>query len=438
MELNATGSITLSLSSLENFLSGQGTLGSVNLSAGDRVSLGLAGVYNAVQSTGVGNAGDINITTGSLSLSNAQLYSFTNGQGNAGSVNINARDTVSFDGYAGVYNLARSTGVGNAGDINIATGSLSLTNNATLSSFTTGQGNAGSVNINARDTVSLKGRAGLLSYTDGPGNTGSVNINAYSTISLDNSTVYNLVLSGISNASGINITTGSLSLNNGSSLYSDTLGQGNAGSVNINARDRVSLDGTSPTLSSYNPSTIFTRVAPIGVGQGGNVTITTSSLSLTNGGAVNTSTAGQGNAGRVTINARDVQISGTAPSYTAYDGEVINFPSGVTTSVRSGAVGNGGDATITTGSLSVSNQGGIFTNAQGQGRAGNIQIQASDAVSFNGGMPSAGLSKGQWVGEAILTSQRDRSQFSMALNSRLPPLEKETLAISQSVPTQLV
>jgi filamentous hemagglutinin family protein len=438
IELNATGSITLSLSSLENFLSGQGTLGSVNLSAGDRVSLGLAGVYNAVQSTGVGNAGDINITTGSLSLSNAQLYSFTNGQGNAGSVNINARDTVSFDGYAGVYNLARSTGVGNAGDINIATGSLSLTNNATLSSFTTGQGNAGSVNINARDTVSLKGRAGLLSYTDGPGNTGSVNINAYSTISLDNSTVYNLVLSGISNASGINITTGSLSLNNGSSLYSDTLGQGNAGSVNINARDRVSLDGTSPTLSSYNPSTIFTRVAPIGVGQGGNVTITTSSLSLTNGGAVNTSTAGQGNAGRVTINARDVQISGTAPSYTAYDGEVINFPSGVTTSVRSGAVGNGGDATITTGSLSVSNQGGIFTNAQGQGRAGNIQIQASDAVSFNGGMPSAGLSKGQWVGEAILTSQRDRSQFSMALNSRLPPLEKETLAISQSVPTQLV
>jgi filamentous hemagglutinin family protein len=392
IDLNATGSITLSLSSLQNFLFGQGTLGSVNLSAGDRVSLDLARVDNAVQSTGVGNAGDINITTGSLSLSNAQLYSFTNGQGNSGSVNINARDTVSFD-RSHVYNLARSTGVGNAGDINVATGSLSLTNGSTLTSFTTGLGNASSVNINARDTVSLK-RAGLVFSTNGQGKAGSLNINAYNTISLDNSVVYNFVVSGIGNAGGINITTGSLSLTNGSSMYSVALGQGNAGSVNINARDRVSLDGTSPTLSTYNPSTIFTRVAPIGVGQGGNVTITTGSLSLTNGGAVNTSTEGQGNAGRVTINARDVQISGTAPNYTISSGEVLNFPSGVTTSVRPRAVGNGGDVTITTGSLSVSDQGTINTNVQGQGNAGNIQIQARDAVEFNGGDAISRLEQG--------------------------------------------
>jgi filamentous hemagglutinin family protein len=397
LELNATGSITISDNSiLRNILLEQGSLGSINLSAGDLVSLDGSFVVNRVDSTGVGNAGDINITTGSLLLTGftSRIYADTYGQGNAGSVNINARDTVSLDSSGSFPNsgseirsLVYKGGIGNAGNINITTGALSLSN-VELSSYTLGQGNAGSVNINAYNTVSLT-NSQLYFYTLEQGNSGSVNINAYNTVSLDNSNVINFVYPGsIGNAGGINITTGSLSLTNGSSLYSDTAGQGNAGSVNITARDRVSLDGTSPipTRFSYNPSTIFTRVFGTStVGQGGDVNITTGSLSLTNGGAVNTSTQGQGNAGRVTIIARDsVQISGTAPSYTNNFGEVINFPSGVTTSVESGAVGGGGDVTITTGSLSVSDQGRINTNAQGQGEAGNISIRASDAVSFDG------------------------------------------------------
>uniref|UniRef100_UPI00096351FF beta strand repeat-containing protein n=1 Tax=Scytonema sp. HK-05 TaxID=1137095 RepID=UPI00096351FF len=387
IDLNATGSITISMSALENLLSGHGSIGSVNLSAGDRVSLDLALVVNFVQPTGVGNTGDINITTGSLSLTNAQLQSETDGQGNTSSVNINARDTVSFDGYGGVYNLTRSTGIGNAGDINVATGSLSLTNNANLTSFTTGQGNAGSVNINARDTVSLRGRAGLLSYTAGQGNAGSVNINAYNTISLDNSTVYNIVVSGIGKPGGINITTGSLSLTNGAQLFSVALGQGNAGSVNINARDRVSIDGEYSAEiisggrsigSAYNTSSIFTAVQSRAVGQGGDVNITTGSLFLANGGAVNTSTAGQGNAGRVTINARDsVQISGTAPTRTDY-------PSQVFTSVKPGAVGSAGNIDITALKLSLLNGAQLAAATAGEGRAGNVTLTA-DTVGLSSG-----------------------------------------------------
>jgi large exoprotein involved in heme utilization and adhesion len=53
--------------------------------------------------------------------------------------------------------------------------------------------------------------------------------------------------------------------------------------------------------------------------------------------------------------------------------------------VSANAVGGGGDVSLTTGSLSVSDQGIISTNAQGQGRAGKIQIQARDTVSFDGG-----------------------------------------------------
>ncbi|OKH54458.1 hypothetical protein NIES2130_28345 [Scytonema sp. HK-05] len=467
VNLSAGDRISLDHSVLENRLLGVGTLGSVNLSAGNRVSLDEAAVYNRVQPTGVGNAGDINITTGSLSLTDAVLLSGTAGQGNAGNVNINARDTVSFDSSK-IYNVVQSTGVGNAGEINITTGSLFVRGaGAKLTSYTHGQGNASRVNINARDTVSFfdnasvstavaltnVGNAGEINITTGsfslttggqifslaqlgnsanininardtvsltqnaslssisvaPKDSGSVNINAGDSVSIDGDSNIQTRLgwnpsltpeeTDIGHAGDINITTGSLSLTNGSYLNSDTLGQGNAGSVNINARDRVTIDGEGDLIYGIarNTSGISTQVVSDnflrhGMGQGGDVRITTGSLFLTNGGGVNTSTQGLGSAGRVIINARDsVQISGTAP--------ILNFPSGVTTSAESGVVGSGGDVIISTGSLSVSDSGTINTNAQGQGKAGNIQIQAKDAVSFDGAdaistLDSGGVGRG--------------------------------------------
>ncbi|CAA9356016.1 Putative hemagglutinin-related protein, partial [uncultured Leptolyngbya sp.] len=98
MELNAAGSITLRDSYLLNRLQGQGTLGSINLIAGDRISFDNSWIESSVYATGVGNAGNINITAGALSLTNrSNLQSITSGQGNTGRVTIHARDTVSFD-----------------------------------------------------------------------------------------------------------------------------------------------------------------------------------------------------------------------------------------------------------------------------------------------------------------------------------------------------
>jgi filamentous hemagglutinin family protein len=427
LELDATRSISISNSTLANSLFGQGTMGGINLSAGDRISLDGSDVYNTLEQTGVGKVGDINITTGSLSLTRGdawfsynRLASQTKGQGNVGSVNINARDTVSSDGTL-VFNTVEPTGIGNGGDINITTGSLSLTSGAEVVSKTSGRGNAGSVNINARNTVSFDGStvyntvdpigignadginittgslsltsgAHVNSNTSGRGNAGSVNINARDTVSIDDSSVFNtlgiefntLERRDVGKVGDINITTGSLSLTSGAEVVSVTYGQGNAGSVNINARDRVFVDGDAPYFGPYRrASTIYTRVEPNAVGQGGNVTIATGSLFLTNGGAVFTDNdSGIGNAGRVTIHARDsVQISGTAPTFKL----IRDNRSGVVTSVSPSAVGNGGDVTITTGSLSVSEQGRIATNVEGQGTAGNIKIQATETVSFDGG-----------------------------------------------------
>ncbi|MEP0914356.1 filamentous hemagglutinin N-terminal domain-containing protein [Leptolyngbya sp. GB1-A1] len=381
LELNATESITLSDgSNLVATLEGEGAIGNINLTAGERISIDNATVDLRVGPEGVGNAGDINITTGSLFLRNSgEVSAFTFGRGDVGSLNINARDTVSVDGRniggfpSRLSNSVFSESIGNSGGINITTGSFSVTNGARVNSATVGQGDAGDITINARDTVLLRNSAGLP----------------------DSRTDLTTGTFGAGNGGDINITTGSLFVANGARMFSNTRGSGNAGNVTINARDVVSLDGENPNgrgnenlLFTLN-STIYTQVNSgsvglpgselrfRGTGQGGDVTITTGSLFLTNGGAVNTSTQGQGNAGRVTINARDtVQIRGTAPTRP-------DQPSEVVTSATPGSGGNGGSVIIRTGSLSVSNQGRINTNTQGQGRAGNIQIWASDTVLFN-------------------------------------------------------
>ncbi|MBW4692097.1 MAG: filamentous hemagglutinin N-terminal domain-containing protein [Lyngbya sp. HA4199-MV5] len=395
LDLNATGSITLSMSLWENNLAGQGTLGSSNLTASDRVFLDLAVIYGGIGSTGVGSVGNINITTGSLFLTNrAIVQSYTQGQGRAGSININARNIISLDNSY-VYNISR-TGVDNAGDINIATESLSFTNNAQLVSFQSGpssnlgsininaRSNSGSININARDTVSFTQNSGLASYVNGSGNAGSINVNAYNAVSLDRSSITNTVLFGTGKIGGINITTGSLSLTHASQLFSSTLGQGNAGSVTINTRDRVSVDGdfteytNSGRIIRYKPSRIITQVAANSEGQGGDVSISTDSLFLTNGGAVNTSTEGRGNAGRVLIKAREsVQISGTASNCS-------DCRSGVLTSTQPRAVGNAGDIDITARSLSVLNNGQLSASTSSNENAGNITVSA-DTISVSSG-----------------------------------------------------
>ncbi|WP_460207877.1 hypothetical protein [Scytonema sp. NUACC21] len=95
-------------------------------------------------------------------------------------------------------------------------------------------------------------------------------------------------------------------------------------------------------------STLFSEVVKGAVGDGGNVEVTTGSLFATNGGRLEASTEGQGNAGNVIVKARDiVRFDGTSR-----DGRIL---SGALSNVVGNAVGTGGNVEITAGSLFVAN-----------------------------------------------------------------------------------
>ena len=343
---------------------GQGNAGSMNVNARDIVSFDSAGnnastsgIIASVAQDGVGKGGDINIKTGSVSITNgAQLSAITLGNADAGNVNINTRDRVTIDGAnagaSGILTSVAYGAVGKGGNINITTGSLSVTRGAQLNALTLGKGNAGNVSLNVRDLINLDG--------ENPKNAAATAV--FSSVAD----------TGIGNGGEIKIDTGSLALTKGAELNTLTNGKGNAGNVNINARDRIFLDGLN---SNGGVSAIFTSVTDIGRGNGGEIKIDTGSLALTGGAELNTLTKGQGNAGNVNINARDT---------VSFDGINSNRgSSGIFSSVDTTGVGKGGDIKITTNSLSATNGGGIFASTSGQGDAGNVNINARGRVSFN-------------------------------------------------------
>ncbi|MEH2352610.1 S-layer family protein [Nostoc sp.] len=342
---------------------GLGDAGNITINARDTVSFdGLnSGVASVVTPFAKGNSGSINITTGSLSVTNgAQILSsiYPSGRGNTGNVNITARDTVSFDGLdSGAGSSLEFGAVGKAGNVSITTGSLFVTNGAQLQSLTRGQGDAKGVTITARDTVAF----------DGIGSNGA-NSGAFSSVEFG----------AIGNGGNINIETRVLSVTNGAGLSVSSFGQGSAGSLTITASDTVSFNGGS-ALSNLEANAS---------GKGGSITFTTGSLSLTNGGQIDAITFGQGNAGDITITAGDTVL---------LDGLGSNgLSSAVASTVEFGSKGKGGSIKITTGALAVTNGAQLDTATYGQGEAGSVTITARDHVLFDGvdenGLSSAAVS----------------------------------------------
>ena len=196
----------------------------------------------------------------------------------AGNITINATDNITVSQESLISNRVEESGVGNAGGINITTTDLSLAQGGIVSASTFGQGNAGAITINASGTISADGenQEGL------------------------NSGIFSQVAEGEGDSGGIKITTTDLSLTQGGVVDASTFGQGDAGRITIKALGTISADGED---SDGFSSGVFGTVGSIGDGDTEGIRIITTDLSLTQGGRVDSSTFGQGDAGGITIEA---------------------------------------------------------------------------------------------------------------------------------------
>ncbi|MBW4478841.1 MAG: filamentous hemagglutinin N-terminal domain-containing protein [Tolypothrix brevis GSE-NOS-MK-07-07A] len=356
---------------------GTGNAGNVTLRAenGDISLAGGSDIFSTVGSGGTGNAGGIDITTGTLSLKNgASLSVITSGMGDAGIVKIQASD-ISFDGVgstgfsSGIFSTVQGDAVGNAGGIDISTGTLSLFNGAIINASTFATGDAGIVKIQASDSIFA---SGVGSNTVTSGIRSNVQQNA------------------IGNAGGIEISTKNLFFSNGAQIIANTLSNGNAGNVTISASDRVSFAGVN--------SGIFANTASDSTGNGGNITIqplqnSFPTIAISDGGEVTVDSQGQGQGGNLSITGNNLTLDrGIINASTqSADGGNINLnlrnfirlrnESLISANARGEQSGDGGNITINTPFIVAFPQNNDITANAVSGDGGRVSINRS-AILF--------------------------------------------------------
>jgi large exoprotein involved in heme utilization and adhesion len=270
------------------------------------------GIFSTSEEGGIGNAGDINLTTdvliidGGLVASNThtsgtagtvtvnsssvdimnggQITSFTKAEGNAGSVNVTTTTLKIANGAAGIFSSSEAeTSRGNAGTVTINSSSLELLNNGIISTRTYGLGDAGEVNVTA-NTLKIDGQNSLF-YTGihsgaletSHGKAGVVTVNAHTLDILNqgaiSSDTQSLSTGDMGKAGNLFITaTEKITLDNQGAISSSTFSKGNAGAVIV----------TAPIISINNAS-IYAAANVNSSGQTGDVVVTASkNLFLTN------------------------------------------------------------------------------------------------------------------------------------------------------------
>lgn len=360
-----------------------------------------------------------------------EFYSGTSGLGNGGNLSINTEQLRVSD-----LGLISSSvlGEGDGGDLNIATDSLQISNGSQISSGTFEAGDSGNLSVVAKDieivgtpdiniptglfTNVLSSPGGPIGQTVATGNGGNLSIDTEQLRVSDRGIISSTVL-GEGDGGDLNIATDTLQILSGSQIGSGTSASGNAGELSVIADETLEIvgyailsDSSTNTEIDVSPSSLFSSVGLGGIGDGGSLSIATKNLRLTEGGTIGASTSGIGDAGDITIVASDVEIQDFITS-------VFGVDSGVTSSVESIGLGDGGNIELDASNLNLSNGGAISVDTKGQGNAGNITINAEN-ININGvssGEDTGGIQQQQSPATVSASSQGDFDAGSIIINS---------------------
>ncbi len=361
---------------------------------------------------GAGNAAEISLTTGKLSIRDgAEISASTFANGDAGKVNIQATE-VDLIGTAingkpsGVSSEVESTATGQGGNITFATEKLRIRDGAQVSVSTFGIGNAGRVSVIAPHSIEVRGETsnstftGFFAQVEGkPGNQAATGQGG--NIFLDTG---KLILQGANarvsatsadagSGGNVNIKTKDLLVQDGAQIQAATRGFAGAGKVEVTA-DAIQLIGTNVT-----PSALVTSTQ--GDAPAGNLTVNTKNLFIEDGGRISASTSGIGAGGELNINATEIKLIGTSATgeFTSGlftetqglgDAGELNIKTDkllLTNGARVSADtfgGLGGSIHLIANSLEVSNGGQFRTNTASNSNAGNITMQVRDSILLTG------------------------------------------------------
>jgi filamentous hemagglutinin family protein len=371
---------------------GSGNGGAISVNVSDLLSIDSFGsrrtsptnpVTGISAAGGVGNAGTITVAAGALSIRNGLITSSTLGAGNAGSVSVKVDGQLTIDAAGGNPNLL-TTGIvsnsnagstGNAGDVSVAAGGLSISNGGTISSsllpfmnLPPSTGNSGRVAVNVGGLLSMTGSGSRIGTETSSGSTG--------------------------NAGSVLVSAEQATVASGAEIVSTTAGTGAGGSVTVRTRGALVLDGQGVEGTQIAASTIGLQSGP-----GGSVTVQADTLTIEGGAQIASSTAGPGKGGDVNvIVTSDLMLPDPGPQITAQStgsgdaGSVavsafrVQLGNGAAISTEAEtSTANGGNITLSVADLLYLTNSQITTSVKGQtGNGGNITIDPQFVVLNRG------------------------------------------------------
>ncbi|MEA5546974.1 filamentous hemagglutinin N-terminal domain-containing protein [Limnoraphis robusta CCNP1324] len=308
----------------------------INATESIRLTGGNNGIRNIVFPNALGNAGNIDIQTNLLSVSNgAQILTSTFGNGDGGNLTVTANDVELVGSGSQLAASVQRVATGNGGTLTVGTQRLSVREGADIFTGTFGNGDGGNLTVTAND-VELVGGGSLLSASVGPGATG--------------------------NGGTLTLDTQRLSVRDGAQILTSTFGNGDGGDLTVTANDVELVGGGSVLAASVEQGA---------TGNGGTLTLNTQRLSVREGAFISTAIFGNGDGGNLTVTANDVELVGGGSQLGA--------------SVVQGATGNGGTLTVDTQRLSVRDGAQISTGTFGNGDGGNLTVTATDVELVGSG-----------------------------------------------------
>ncbi len=258
----------------------------------------------------------------------------------------------------------------------------------------------------------------IFTNTSAKNNNQGITINATDTLTLTNGT--KITAESLDKSSGkagsITLTADKIRLTDGTQLVSTTQNANPAGNITATATAEITIAGQMDKFSSgFVSNTVstgtggqITVIAPTlaidggviradtdGLGNAGNVLVQVDTLTLKDGGQINSSagnkdtTYDDGNGGTLTIEAQTaILITGynsglLSNVFTAGEGgtikitaPVIEIQDGGTIQAGTQGLGKGGTITINVGNLTIKNNGKINASTLGFGQGGDVKIQA--------------------------------------------------------------
>ena len=429
-----------------------GLAGDLSISAPTRIIGGLfTGSEISTNTRGEGDAGSISLDVARLRLGNRSRINtraLPNSKGNAGNITINANTVQLQDSDPDIVTqiTSASFGDGDTGNIAITTDTLEVRGEASIDSSTNGKGNGGDLAI-ISNKLELRNGAKIFSSVGGSGNGGDLFVESNEIILTNDESVLNnfgplkefapeILATGIqaeSSSTGdsgnIEIKVDNLVVQNGAAININNFGTGSSGNLVV--------DGGTIMLSG-NGIGDRTGIANDAFNTGilGRLTVNADNLQIQNSAKIRSITFGAAKGGNLNVVSGTITISGNNRSVFT----------GITTQAEIFSTGDAGDLTLAAREITFQGSAFISTSTISSGDAGNLLVNVDNLIGNDGALITAQTTGTGDAGNLTVNAKHiklndgskiDTSTFGSGQSGRLT-IDAETIFLANDTSSERV